>query len=752
MNQHSSSEIYNQQTQSLQSSHQQQEQQQQQQRQQPSYPMPPKIARPASVLLESSMGHQAQQDKSNNTRPRSQSHTVYSNYAPSASASANNTTSHELLSDNPVRFQNWSQPAHKSKLSKQYTPSDEDSDDESGANAEARRRAKYMSGTALELNSNGSGSLRALSRLSISEAESEVESIKSSKKKMSFGKRISKFFGGGNSKSSDAATPSASSRSSSSSSLHGSDKSRNSTTSLATIDELTPPNRIHNGLYNHQRSQSTPDEIGKITTNSQKSSSTPSLVANPKMEEHRLRMTRDSEFQEVDGKGHRRYSSAITTMPRASLSHATPAMLQHHSHGTGNINNNQAFYIDQQQAHKSRRSTLVGPLSISSPQPRSHSDRYSIVGAEMLNNAPPSTAPRRSSTPVPVSETLISRVDREKGSVCFQSPNPKKEYTKDANLDPVFSNLLQHHRRDFKTNQRLSGTPQPSSPHMHHSAPRTRTHSHHDEQQIGGPGARRDSNASQHYYHINGMASPSSPGLYALETQMKRLSMASQHQHPYIHTGQRMSFSGSQGSLHQLQSPSQSQTHGQHSPSAGPQRTSPKRLSTVGHFAGPNPYQLDPPQTPTQLLQVSPFPSPSLGAVQSSNTHQIPELSLQQQQQQQQMQLEQLQHIRIQQQQVLMQQMQQQQHLQKQLEQTRAAVQLQQQQQQQQQVGLGLGAPMQMQVPMTIAVAPQAVNMGIQPMAMTPTFIQQQQQLQQPVMATVYSYQPNATVATAGYQ
>ncbi|KAG0009639.1 hypothetical protein BGZ80_002201 [Entomortierella chlamydospora] len=669
MNQHSSSEIYNQQTQSLQSSHQQQEQQQQQQRQQPSYPMPPKIARPASVLLESSMGHQAQQDKSNNTRPRSQSHTVYSNYAPSASASANNTTSHELLS------------AHKSKLSKQYTPSDEDSDDESGANAEARRRAKYMSGTALELNSNGSGSLRALSRLSISEAESEVESIKSSKKKMSFGKRISKFFGGGNSKSSDAATPSASSRSSSSSSLHGSDKSRNSTTSLATIDELTPPNRIHNGLYNHQRSQSTPDEIGKITTNSQKSS-------------------------------------------------------------------------NQQQAHKSRRSTLVGPLSISSPQPRSHSDRYSIVGAEMLNNAPPSTAPRRSSTPVPVSETLISRVDREKGSVCFQSPNPKKEYTKDANLDPVFSNLLQHHRRDFKTNQRLSGTPQPSSPHMHHSAPRTRTHSHHDEQQIGGPGARRDSNASQHYYHINGMASPSSPGLYALETQMKRLSMASQHQHPYIHTGQRMSFSGSQGSLHQLQSPSQSQTHGQHSPSAGPQRTSPKRLSTVGHFAGPNPYQLDPPQTPTQLLQVSPFPSPSLGAVQSSNTHQIPELSLQQQQQQQQMQLEQLQHIRIQQQQVLMQQMQQQQHLQKQLEQTRAAVQLQQQQQQQQQqqVGLGLGAPMQMQVPMTIAVAPQAVNMGIQPMAMTPTFIQQQQQLQQPVMATVYSYQPNATVATAGYQ
>ncbi|KAF9172889.1 hypothetical protein BGX21_001861 [Mortierella sp. AD011] len=738
MNQHSSSEIYNQQTQSLQSSHQQQEQQQHQ----PSYPVPPKIARPSSVLLESSMGHQAQQDKSNTTRPRSQSHTVYSNYAPSVSASANNTTSHEPLSDSPVRFQNWSQPAHKSKLSKQYTPSDEDSDDESGANAEARRRAKYMSGTALELNSNGSGSVRAPSQLSISEAESEVESIKSSKKKMSFGKRISKFFGGGNSKASDAAKPSVSSRSSSSSSLHGSDKSRDSTTSLATIDELTPPNRIHNGLYNHQRSQSTPDEIGKISTHSQMSSSTPSLV---RMEEHRLRMTSDDEFQGVDGKGHRRYSSAITTMPRASHSHATPAMLQHHSHGTGNINNNQAMYIDQQQAQKSRRSTLVGSISISSPQSRPHSDRYSIVGAEMLNNASSSTAPRRSSTPVPISETLISRVDRERGSVCFQSPTPKKEYTKDANLDPIFSNLVQQHRRDFKTNQRLGGTPQPSSPHVHHSAPRTRTHSYHDEQQIGGPGARRDSNASQHYYHINGMASPSSPGLYALETQMKRLSMASQHQHPYVHTGQRMSFSSSQGSLHQLQSPSQAQPHGQHSPSAGPQRTSPKRLSTVGHFAGPNQYQLDPPQTPTQLLQVSPFPSPSLGAVQSNNTHQIPELSLQQQQQQQ-MQLEQLQHIRIQQQQVLMQQMQQQQQLQKQLEQTRAAVQLQQQQQQQK-----VGAPIQMQVPMTIAVAPQAVNMGIQPMAVTPTFIQQQQ-LQQPVMATVYSYQPNATVATAGYQ
>lgn len=54
---------------------------------------------------------------------------------------------HPVSTIDPVRIQAWNQPAHKSKLSKQYMP-EEDSDDET----EVRRRSKFMSGTALELN------------------------------------------------------------------------------------------------------------------------------------------------------------------------------------------------------------------------------------------------------------------------------------------------------------------------------------------------------------------------------------------------------------------------------------------------------------------------------------------------------------------------------------------------------------------------------------------------------------------------
>ncbi|KAF9112487.1 hypothetical protein BGX27_003278 [Mortierella sp. AM989] len=805
MNQYLSSEIHSQQTHSMQLPQQQRP-----------YPLLPKIARPASVLLEPSMAYQAQQDKNITTRPRSQSHTSDSSYVPPPAASTslpsltsatNNITAHEPLSDNPVRFQNWRQPAHRSKLSMQYTPSEEDSDEESGKKSEAKRRSKYMSGTALELNSNGE-SLRALSQLSISDTlprsaipsiseSTDSDSVKSDKKKLSLGKRISRFFGGGSSKSSDATSSSISSRSSSSSSIN--ESAVTSSTSLPPIDELAPPSRTHNGLYTHQRSHSTPDQIGKITQSGKN-------PVNSKMEE-RTRKARDSGFQEAGGKGHRRYSSSTTVMPRASGPHSSSPKLHPHStsnnvNGSGNrssIYKSEAMHIDQQQ--QSRRSTQDAPLSTSSPQLRNFSERelqrpplrdqnhrHSFITAEMTNYASTSTlspltptTPRRSSTPIPASETLISKVDREKASVCFQSPNPKKEtYTKDANLDPILSNLVLQHRKDFKTNQRLGGTPQPSaqqqqqqySPHTLQGSPRARTPSYLDEQQIRDPNMRRDSNGSQHYYHINGSNTaspqlipvmyPSSPGLYASDTQMKRLSTGSQHQlpqqqHPYLSNGHRASFSGSQGSLHQFQSHSQShsqhQQQGQHSPSVGPQRTSPKRQSSAGYFTHPQQqqYQFDPPQTPPQPLHTSPLPSPSFGAVQ---THRqlTPEISLQQQHQQQ-MQLEHLQQIRVQQQKLLLQQQQQQQQLQHQLHQTRVAV------QQQQQIGLGLGVlPMQMQtmsMPTSIAMAPQTIgmgmNMGVQPLVLTP-YMQQPQPQQQAAMGAIYSYPSNATVTTAGYQ
>ncbi|OAQ27626.1 hypothetical protein K457DRAFT_127283 [Linnemannia elongata AG-77] len=53
--------------------------QQQQQQQQRAYPLPPKLNRPASVLLEPSTAYHAQEKV---TRPRSQSQAVYSTYVP----------------------------------------------------------------------------------------------------------------------------------------------------------------------------------------------------------------------------------------------------------------------------------------------------------------------------------------------------------------------------------------------------------------------------------------------------------------------------------------------------------------------------------------------------------------------------------------------------------------------------------------------------------------------------------------------
>ncbi|KAK3823958.1 MAG: hypothetical protein JOS17DRAFT_277483 [Linnemannia elongata] len=148
--------------------HQQQPNNPKQQQQQRTYPLPPKLNRPASVLLEPSTVYHAQEIV---TRPRSQSQAVYSTYVPPPNTSQSsignsNGNSGSGISNSSInsgldpgssndlqpRLQNWRPPAHKSKLSKQYTPS-EDSDEEStGGKAGARRRSKYMSGAALELN------------------------------------------------------------------------------------------------------------------------------------------------------------------------------------------------------------------------------------------------------------------------------------------------------------------------------------------------------------------------------------------------------------------------------------------------------------------------------------------------------------------------------------------------------------------------------------------------------------------------
>ncbi|KAG0203822.1 hypothetical protein BGX33_008893 [Mortierella sp. NVP41] len=677
-----------------------------------------------------------------------------------------------MMIDMQPRHQNRRPPTHRSKLSKQYMPSEDSDEDSQGDKASARRRSKYMSGAALELNisprpegtrarTHSNASSQTIPSDSTDSAS--LKSTKSATKKLSFGKRISTFFRGSANKSPNHAPVSSLTQSLSNAAAENTSTSRSTTPSLPPIDELTPPDRAHS-VYIHQRSHSTPDHVGSTGYGHFCPSTHSGGVQNPIMtiEESRFHTARDSGFEEANGRGHRRHSSS-TAAARMAGSHAasSPQLLPHQTaseNQRSSLHRTEGLHLDQhQQLH--RRFNNNVQLSTSSPQLPSHADyqlhlpapqqrhnnRHSFMGmgTDTANYpSPTSSMPKRGSTPVGFassssSETLISKVDREKASVCFQAPSAKKDtFTRDTNLDPAFSSLVQQHRKDFKTNQRLGGTPQPSpqphSPQFPGHSPRQRGSAYQDDpQQIFPPpgltpGSRRDSSGSQHYY-------PPSPGLYASDTQMKRLSTGSQYlqhiqqqqqQHPnypYPSINGNSSpglgkHSGSQGSLsHQIQGGSYYhdqpfQQAPQGSPLSGPQKTSsPKRLSSApGYFTThqqQQQQQLQPmldqqqhhahPQPP--LLRVSPFPSPSLGALPTA-TSPLPEFTIKQQQQQQQsQQLEQLQQIRIQQQHALLQQ---QQQLQQQLQQTRAAVAvttaatLQQQQQQQlhqsAQVGLGL--------------------------------------------------------------
>ncbi|CAO3564979.1 unnamed protein product [Mortierella alpina] len=709
------------------------------------------VSRPASVLLESPTGYRNNEQNSTTGRPRSQSHTVYSDYVPPPPSTSSSISSQEA-GDNPVRFQNWRQPAHRSKLSKQYTPSEEDSDEEplgrSANNAEVRLRSKFMSGAAPELNSDTSESIRALSDLSLSQEPSrsatpsltesgDSTSVKSAKKKVSLGKRISMFFTGAPNSSGKSShlssTPStSSSESSTSSRTEAGKEARLSAASLAPLNELTPPGRIHS-VYIHQRSQSTPDQIG-ATDHTRPRSHTQSSASslNPRIEDNRLHRTRDSGYEEAQGRGHRRNSSAVNGAPVSGR----PT-----SH-----NGRTSIYADQLQAPAStqqgRRSVYgmppVSPLS-SSPQLRAVSDndlhlltprnqstfsqnhRHSYVEPEMSNPASSSfntpAMPRRGSTPVPSSGTLISKVDREKASVCFQQPSAKKDtYTRDAHLDPALSNLVQQHRKDYMTNHRLGGTPTPTPPQQQQgNSSRARSSMYLTEdlhQQL----------QQQQQQQQQLLPYPTSPGLYASETQMKRLSTASQnfqphlqHQSPSPGQQHRASFSGSQASLNQFQQQQQQQS----SPSLGAHRSSPNRQNSPGYFTMQQaPQQLD----TSQLMHMSPFSSPGLGAVQTGGL--VPESSLQQQQQQQ---LEHLQQIRLNQEQLLLQQRQ---HLQQQL-----------QQQQMTPIGLGLGGfsatPVGSGMNTGMAMG-MVVNQGaISPLVLAPAYLQQPPQQPMPLQHMV---------------
>ncbi|KAF9109872.1 hypothetical protein BGX27_007102 [Mortierella sp. AM989] len=562
-------------------------------------------------------------------------------------------------------------------------------------------------------------------------------------------KRISHLFGGskGSKKSSPASTVAATSKASDTT-LNSEDQSHLITPNMSRASIATISDTGKHGLQPssgalHQRSWSSPD-ARKISssTNSSSDALNMSGSASPARSsiilETRDRKTRDSGFEDVNRQGHRRYSSMT---PGAGVNH--PPLLQFNQtpRSPSSLAGGDTLYIDQQQYQNQQpkqsqtqftqlRASISpsqfqsGNAGRATPQPLTPMDeqlrsRRSTLADPSMYELPShvtNTASRRSSAPV-MTETLVSRIDREKSTVCFQSPSKqdsRDSYSREANLDPALSSLVQQHRRDYQINTRLGG----------------------------GTTPRRDFNSSQvgnspHHHSVNtGLPSPATPGMHPLEPSSKRAS-GYYNQPPLVHSaGQRVSYSGSNGALlnaaanfsaRQQQEQQEQQLSTQIAPQSsshgGHGKPQPKRQSSAGYFNIPQQHQQ---QQVFMQTATSHTPSPSHvpGATASNfeyghelsiamqyqqhqqqqvqlqiQQYQLQQLQQQQQQfyqaispltllqhpdaqqlqlqqqiaqhQQSQQQLEQLQQIRIQQQQLIMQQ---QQQLQQQLEQARAVV------------------------------------------------------------------------------
>ncbi|KAF9188282.1 hypothetical protein BGZ51_000676 [Haplosporangium sp. Z 767] len=219
----------------------------------------------------------------------------------------------------------------------------------------------------------------------------------------------------------------------------------------------------------------------------------------------------------------------------------------------------------QQQQYRSRRMTLVDVI----PHQKALHQHLAI---STTGSSSALMTPRRSSTPGVVTETLVSRIDREKSTICFQTASPKKDtFSRDVNLDSAMSNLQQQHRKDYQLNARLgggmaasgamtSGVPPQQYQQQLHGSPlmmeATLPGIRECERDIRSATPRRDSNGSQanhsprqHPFSTgsNGVENsvspnPGTPGIYPAETQAHRLSQL----YPSAHWA---SLSGNQGNL-----------------------------------------------------------------------------------------------------------------------------------------------------------------------------------------------------------
>ncbi|KAF8964305.1 hypothetical protein BGZ46_000815, partial [Entomortierella lignicola] len=625
----------------------------------------------------------------------------------------------------PVRRPPPRQPAHRSKLSMQYTPSEsEDSDEEPlGLPKPVIRRSRFLSGESVQLNksSMATESLRAISRLDMNQTaetsgNSDNISLDPAPKKMSLAKRISHIFGGSKNSKKRPTSPSVDTLNISDISLNdGQPQLLTPKSSMGKVGDngnaqnqkLQPPMSV-----SYQRSWSSPDTHNPSSSNNSSSDALNSMVTNATTAnnnrrsiilENRDRKARDSGFEEtVGGQGHRRYSSASSTTPTIRPS-------------PGNLNERpRSVYIEQHQ-QRAPNSPSLYPSGNSSENIRSatpqlgstavltdeqyRSRRSTLVEPSMRElsqhaiNTAAGGGVRRSSAPV-ISETLVSKIDREKSTVCFQSPAPKRDsYSREANLDPALSNLVQQHRRDYQVNTRLGGTgilPQ--------------------QQDVHGMVPRRDSDVSNksnspHHLPVN-TGSNSTSAIHTLEQNNKRMSYI-HNQPPLVNVaGNRTSYAGSNSNLlnaaaassERQQQQQQETSHrnsvqfsqqpinqsGASSSSQGRHRHSPKRQSSTPQFNLPQQQQQQQQYVyiqPTRSTNNSPVPSPVLGATTFGYGHDL-SVAMQHQQQQQQ-------HVQVQIQQHQLQQLQQQQQQQQQVYQAISPLTLLQhptQQQQQQQL------------------------------------------------------------------
>ncbi|KAF9922169.1 hypothetical protein FBU30_007734 [Linnemannia zychae] len=637
------------------------------------------------------------------------------------------------LTDNPVRVQPPRQPTHRSKLSKQYAPSDSEDSDDEPLGLQSARQSTYMPNqmagqSNIKYNNSGATeSLRDTNQTFAARSPTPVqihETVNTPKNKaltskLSLAKRISRLFGGKSSKKPSSSIPSDTTTSTSDTK----DTLRHTKMpSMEIINDVSKQEPQSPTMYSHQRSYSTPVNA---TSNPE-----------PTISQDQRGTARENSLDIIDVSYHRHYSNS--TGPSMPSTPTTP---------TSSLPvYRQQYPPDVQAAQYSSRSLVSGIENIELDQPRrsysqeqrsgspilqgvatsSHSHNSSDntrsnspiedhlrVRRSTVNDASPmlhvaikNAAPRRSSTPLVVSETLVSKIDREKSTVCFQIASAKKDtYSRDANLDPALTSLVQQHRKDYQTNIRLGGVPEAIQPTPH--VPTQNASQSFLPQIHSSPllinsmlPARRDSGiynsptTGPHQTQALGGLVANIPGTLPIEAHARRYSASQAQATQYsptseskgIHSGNhsnllnaaamssiKQQMQQQQHLKFQQQQIQQFQTLQQPSPQLTPQGSQPgiqvkQRVNQKRHSSSSY-FNISPQQRPQSFVQqsstgapqASPFPSPILGAT-GGYAHELSIAMQHQQYQQQQVQFQiqqqQLQQLQ-QQQQVIQQQTQQ---------------------------------------------------------------------------------------------